>query len=189
MKDTQIRLLLGSKSITQDRDFRRMTITVVTVENGKVRNPGTDSPFDDLVFTCQWDAAKPSERTYGWSVQYSDVYFVDLPEAERMVKMLKKISKLEFPVNPLSFGQYVVLIAERIGIAALVQERTHRGSNYSDNTYATLELRQGAWAIDDAIQCHRGFRCAECGEEFTAEQISNGVHGQHVADHRIKRSA
>lgn len=138
-----------------------LRVPIVRLEDGgrKVRNPGSDDPFEDLQFSCQWDLEKNLDRTYGWDVTYRDVYSVDSGDAERMVKVFRHIEKVRnrFAVTPTTFGQFVALIAHGLGIEVAKREscRQAHSSSYDENVYNDFTLQQAQYAIDDLIEQSR----------------------------------
>ena len=137
--------------------YGRFELNIVRiVEDGKIRNPSTGDSFDDLEFSCQWDQGKQEDRTYAWSVTYRDVYRVDYANAERMLKMLKRVRKIEekLVVRPTTFGQFVTLIAQKLGINQVKKEsrRSAASMSYDDNDYSSFAIKEAQSLIDSLIE-------------------------------------
>ena len=128
-------------------DFVTMDVT------GKVRNPSYEHEcWANLQFRAQV-SHQEGEQPYGYSLAYSQVYSVELREAERMVKMLKKAEKADerFPVRPTSYGQYVQLMCSGLGVHGAVTPMTGNGRGYDDDTYQTWKLTEIQWLVDRRI--------------------------------------
>jgi len=120
--DSHILVFVAPERITADRASCDLELSFVKVSPRlKVSPPDVASPFSGLRLRCQWNAGgdwADDEVTYGWSTDYRDVGTVDLKRAECMIQMLRKIREIEatFPFKPKSFGEYVVVMAQRIGL-------------------------------------------------------------------------
>ena len=82
--------------------------------------------YDNLCLTAQWSAsidANP-DYTFAWSAEYRHLYAVDFNDAATMFKTLKRIQGHidRFPVRPVSFGQYVQLLAKALSVSCLVRQ-------------------------------------------------------------------
>ena len=134
-----------------------LSIGIVRImETGQIRNP-SDHPFTDAQFYVQWngedDATRP-EHTYAWSLNYANVYSVDLDKAERMVKFLRKVEKAESktPIRPTTFGQYVTLMASALGITKLVKPSSaNAGWDYDSGNDSVYPVSDAQYAIDSMI--------------------------------------
>jgi len=146
-------LYLGMKSIEAERNGNAGHAEFGVVEvggNGEIRNPETGNQFNDLNFRCQW-----SERMgdpFAFALHYS-MSFIELADAERMAKLLKKAWRVErkFSVNPTTFGQWCVLMAKGLGITKLVKLVTSNGPSFSDNEHRTFSIKEAQNVIDAAI--------------------------------------
>jgi hypothetical protein len=149
-------LLINSRTIKNSSDYGQFSLQIIQVENGKIRNPGSDDAFDNLEFSAQWDSRHLTDTTYAWQVSYRDVFRVELDNARRMVKTLEKVDKLraKFPVQPNTFGQYVALVAAGLGLAGAYKEsrRSVGSGTYSENDYTEFSLADAGTIIDDLIQ-------------------------------------
>ena len=131
---------------------------VVINEDGGVRNPsdssidGDQAKFADLHFRCQITPGMAEDKTYAHGLYYRNVYSVELEDAERMTKMLRRIRKAEenFPVRPESFGQYVQLLCHALGVSGAVKA-TSEGDWHSEISYATFRPGEIQWLIDTRI--------------------------------------
>jgi hypothetical protein len=155
MKTDKTYAILVNRRQVKLSDYGTFQASIVQVEdNGGLRNPDSDHEFSDLVFSCQWDTTK-SDPTYAWAISYRDIYRVDLHNAERMFKTLRKVSTLgkRFPVEPTTFGQFVALSARALGIKTGRKEsrRSAGSSSYSENSYIELSLSDVQFSIDEII--------------------------------------
>jgi hypothetical protein len=134
-------------------DHGTITLSVVRVlEDGKIRNPGSDHPYEDFVFYAQWETKDPAAHTYGWSAEYRNVYSVELSRAKLMYKTLQKVEKVrgKHPISPTTFGQYVVLMMGALGISKVVRNKK-RTSSYDDGEYAIYGIDMAQTVIDNTI--------------------------------------
>lgn len=101
----------------------RLTARLVYFDGGEIRNfvGGSFDPhaLEDLTVTAQADRA--SDDAYGWRVEYSRPYSVDLRRAEQMAKTLRKVDaglrRIEKRDGyPESFGQYLARVATVLGV-------------------------------------------------------------------------
>lgn len=157
------RLLINPRMVSRGDSRGTFNVYVVELQHNKgvrrVRGVGSDSAFDNMAFHVQWDTegchSTPLEHTYGWQVRYRDVYSVDLSDAERMVQTLRKAAKAyaALTVKPVTFGQYVAMLANALGIhGALTESKQGNGSHYyDDNIYLEHNLADAAEIIDRVI--------------------------------------
>lgn len=159
-------LYLGKGSVESDKPFShdstpghaRLSVIVfrdpnsINTPGSAIRNPSY-TPFDHLEFSAWWDGNKSEGKTYGWQVTYRDIYSVDLREAERMTKMLRKASKVKMPIQPETFGQFAVLMAKALGIKKFVRniDPDRWSSSYDEQKHAILDIRDGGRIIDEEI--------------------------------------
>lgn len=147
-------LLLDPRAIDLRTNYGKLEIRIVDITDGKVRNPDSDSPYRDLTFRVQWDKDN-QDRTYGWEVRYRDAFIIGLREAERMVKMLRKIESIEqkLPVRPQTFGQYVGLIAAGLKLdSAKKVAKGETSSYYPEMSFQDWKLSEAGWLIDSMIE-------------------------------------
>lgn len=153
---TEYAIFIDPKSLRLRDGFGGLEISIVRITEEGVRNPSTDDPFDNLVISAQWDRDDHSERTYGWDVRYRNVFAVDKQDAERMVKMFRRIERVEkkFPVWPTSFGQYVSLMAQGLGIRSARRRSLNSldTGNYSQMELQVWRIQEVAGVIDSMIQ-------------------------------------
>ncbi len=91
-------------------------------------------------------------RPFAYSCEYRGVYSVGLREAERMIRVLRKIAKAEdkFLVRPTTFGQYVSMLARSLGITEVVQDG--QGNGWHDETeHVFWQLKDCQYVIDAQI--------------------------------------
>jgi hypothetical protein len=74
---------------------------------------------------AQWDVDPKEERTYAWKATYKEIYTVDIHAAEMMVKVLREIEREErrFPVRPITFGQWVQMLAQAMHLDCFIDSR------------------------------------------------------------------
>jgi len=138
--------------------YTHLTVRVVARDGATLHNPARESAFDDLEFSCQMDKDTVEERrTYGWNVRYRAPFTVELVDAERMAKALRRIAKIQekFPIRPTTFGQWVALTAQGLGIETAAKYLTHKGGFYTDNEYRFfVDMRETQGAIDTTIEAY-----------------------------------
>ena len=153
---TRYALYLCGKSIQTERDSEgtptgRVELPIVEVnQQQQIRNP-SETLFENFMFRCQWHAKIDEFRPFGFEAEYRSVYAIDLAKAERHVKMLRKVSKVAFPISPNTFGQWASLMAKHLGITLLLRPTTQRGWSYSDNQHQFLPASSIQQGIDNAI--------------------------------------
>lgn len=134
----------GSKYLTAK-------VTLVYVSDGHIRNPQFWTYDPDKVghlanLTIEAQAGKDSEDFYysSWNaVQYTEIYHVDLPRAESMVKTLRKVNKyLEQTQDrdgyPTDFAHFVTRAAAALGVSGpefIACRVTGFGGTYDENVY------------------------------------------------------
>jgi len=116
-------------SSRDDMGSKILELGFVTVEDGnRVRNPSDMeefAPFHDFTLRAfaRWEDyehnARPFECT-NWEAIYSNVYSVDMRDCERMLKMLRKVNSVRWPVTPQSFGQFAALICDALKVRTMV---------------------------------------------------------------------
>lgn len=130
-------------------------------EKGEVRNPSATfgseryAGFANLIFRCyiSWHDGQ-AFRADAWEILYDSMYSTGLREAELMVKTLKRIGRIsdKLVVRPLTFGQYVAMIAAGLGIKRFVRMRGASRGWHNENDYYFSEVNDMAWAIDQGIR-------------------------------------
>ena len=161
----EVVLYWDGRGVQQSRDIGTIALSFVEVrvnEAGfdEVRNPQSDdysgSPYADLQFHAQWNTDRgetyAANCTYAHDCYYSAPYNVKRRRTERMLKMLKKIESAteKFPVHPASFGQYVVLLCQGLGIKRLCVTENSRGW-HNENTHTFAPITEAQRKIDCAI--------------------------------------
>ncbi len=130
---------------------------IVTIDaQSRVRNCSDLYPetadFYDLRFRCQVSKGIDELKPFAYSCEYRGVYSVGLREAERMIRVLRKIAKAEdkFLVRPTTFGQYVSMLARALGITEVVQDG--QGNGWHDETeHVFWKLSDCQYVIDAQI--------------------------------------
>lgn len=134
--------------------------------SGAWEAPGTEI-FDDLELSVyiSWFNGQFSANSF--SVRYHGYMFVDMADAENMLKGLKKASKVwkAFPIQPQSFGQFVVLMAGGFGVkeCCRVRHDGHTGM-YTDSEWQYLPLSYIQHWIDEEIDKLRKSFCPQATE-------------------------
>jgi len=163
--DTGIHVLVDPQKIKSDEGYCRFELRFAKASyRGKrlrVSNPDLLSPYHNLVLSCLWNTRErweDGENTYGWSTDYRNIGSVDLKRAQTMADMLRKIQDIEetFPFRPKSFGEYVVVVAQRLGLnpdslgcLVINDEEGERTEEWT--RYALLESTELRIATDEAI--------------------------------------
>lgn len=152
----------NSKDIRSGRDYGVLELSIVEVSpTDKIQNPGHQHEFDGLRFRCQWDTVRKDERerTYGWEISYRDVYSVNLEDVNRFAKVLRRARKAleKSTVKPMTFGQYVTIIADALGISTVVVESIHSEDSiqYRNRTFNFWSMQDAATLIDGMILTSR----------------------------------
>ena len=146
-------LYFGPKGIEPERNgnagHAELGVVEIT-ETRAIRNPEIGHPFNDLKFRCQWHVRMGDP--FAFALHYS-MSFIELGDAERMAKLLKKAWRVErkFSVNPTTFGQWCVLTAKGLGITKLVKHVSGSGPSFADNEYRTFSIKEAQHVIDAAI--------------------------------------
>jgi hypothetical protein len=112
----------------------------------------SDSPeLADLQVGAYASDDMMSDGSYGWSVEYRNVYAVDLPRAEGMVRCLRRITRrldaLASPKGarytpPRSFEEYLLRVAKILGCRQFAYWSARR----PNGTRAAIELPNAAAA-------------------------------------------
>lgn len=133
-------------------------------EEGELRSSyGTE--LADLAVTalaCD-DMRTGLDDTYGWSVDFRNVYGVDLVRAEQMVKVLRKIAKGLAAKEatgdwPTSFAYYLTAVARILGVKSLGwkidpdnrHDTGYRWGGSADLVYKVREEVAKVFATEDA---------------------------------------
>lgn len=159
METDRVIALMIPWQIKGDYDFGTQAFgysfaTVNTAD--KVRNVsdhGELAPFCGLAFRCQASAGMCDGKPYAYSVEFRDVHSVNLAEAERMAKMLKRIEKIErsFPVRPETFGQFVQLVCHGLKVSRVLKEGIKGGRSHDETEYSNWKPSEIQWLIDSQI--------------------------------------
>jgi hypothetical protein len=112
----------------------------------------------DLEVRSQGEMHATPRRLYGWSVEYRNVFSVELREAERMAKTLKTIhARMEKADQtygrPATFGAYLARVAVAIGADTFIRpDGPQRGWSYAENGQRVMSIGDGVYHIDRMIQ-------------------------------------
>jgi hypothetical protein len=132
-------------------------------EKGEVRNCSSSfgsepfAGFDNLVVRLWISWAYDKFTADNWEVLYNSLYSVALREAELHVKTLKRIGKIcsAMVVRPTTFGQFVALVAQGVGIKRFARVEGRSGSWHTDTRYSFHPLTSLAEAVDQRIETAR----------------------------------
>ncbi len=131
-------------------------VTVTTEGNLEVRNPSDYdqdfAPFCDLRFRCQSSGDMNDAKPYAYAIEYRGLSTVNLRDAERMLKMLKRIEKAtkSFPVAPETFGQFVQLMCQALKVTHVVKDGKGNGW-HNETEHTTWKVSEIQWLIDRQI--------------------------------------
>jgi hypothetical protein len=135
---------------TGNGNYRHVNFRFVTVDHeDEVRNIISSYQdkhfefFDDLVIHCQIGGVcseGEEMKPYSWGADYQDLYSVGLDGAEKMVKTLRRLEKgLDRIQDKLGYAEtyadYVLRVANVLGVKVFVFQRTFNGDQYSANEY------------------------------------------------------
>jgi hypothetical protein len=155
VKTKQYALLIGPRLVTRgDSIFPHGTLAVrmVHLDGEKISTP-MDASFNGLVFACQWDENNPDQPSYSWKTFYREVWKIERADAEKMVKMLRKVNRISSSQSVRSFGEYVAFVAKALKIKLALRELDHSTplSSYNFHEYVRVETSQVAKVIDQIV--------------------------------------
>jgi hypothetical protein len=115
--------------------------------------------FDDLNIRCYYSWYDDKFQAHSYTVEYKNVYSVDLNCAEILMGGLKRVQKIvsAFPVQPESFGQFVCLVAAGLGVKECVRKhpatdgRRNGNGMYSDYTWQVLPIGSAQRIVDEHL--------------------------------------
>jgi hypothetical protein len=113
---TRYALLISHRVVTRgDSIFPHgmLTIRTVHLDGEKISNP-MDASFNGLVFACQWDENNPDQPTYSWRTFYREVWKIEHADAEKMVRMLRRVNRIGPAKSARTFGEYVAFVAKAL---------------------------------------------------------------------------
>lgn len=181
-----------------DRDYYHLTarVCVQKYEDHAYVPYGCDDDYSDgllwsgLRISCQGDARSrqraegqgESGPVYGFGVSYADQYHtLDLRRVRRMAKTLERIERglgllQERRGYVHTYGEYVGRVAEVLGCAGLVVERSARSREVSGLRYDWLGTGDGInavnrliWAWVEAGKPQAATETTDAGDEARAE--------------------
>jgi hypothetical protein len=155
----ETRIIIGAeKPNDYGSDLRCLRFRAYPVrinEAGEIRNFSSGSydhsPLADLVISAQADSSAPV-RPYGFSVEYRNIYSLDLRQAEANVKLLRKLDKgleklqAEFGYAE-TYATFVARVGKVLGVKLYGWTGDARGF-YSENDYRWTDATGIAGRID-----------------------------------------
>ena len=150
-----------------EHNYGHITIRPVKwlVPSGQVRNFTTSPLYPefepalylaDLQLSCQYHVEDGGvSELYGYRLEYKP-YNVELEDAEKMVKTLRKINKKMEGYrqewgNPQNFGDYAMRFLKAIGAGGVLRQTSRgRGSGYDDNGFQPWNLTDLPWLVKNA---------------------------------------
>jgi hypothetical protein len=156
VKTKQYALLISPRLVTRgDSIFPHGTLAVrmVHLDGEKISTP-MDASFNGLVFACQWDENNPDQATYSWKTFYREVWKIERADAEKMVKMLRKVKGISSSASVRSFGEYAAFVSKALKIKLALRELDHSTplSSYNFHEYVRVEPSEVARVIDQIVQ-------------------------------------
>ena len=155
---------------TREHGYFHLHARVATAKyDGGARLPyGVDDDYSDglkytgLRFSCQGDAStQRAERretaVYGWdSVEYHDVWRLDLRQCSRMVKTIqlidRKLAKLsETRGYARSYGEYLGRVAEALGCQGMAFQQSPKRAQMSGQAWRWTSIGDGVNEANNAI--------------------------------------
>lgn len=148
------------KAVKRDDDgaAASMEIRIVAISgehSDVIKNPDGGSEFDDFAFSARIHPSYGISFGGSWETGYLNVYSVDANRAKAMVQTFKKLYRIKekLLVNPVTFGQYVTMIARGFGIKRVAQCReAGTALFYNDAQHSFLDLKHAATVIDSIAQ-------------------------------------
>jgi hypothetical protein len=155
VKTKQYALLISSRVVTRGDSifpFGTLAIRIAHIDGDKLSAP-IDSAFNGLVLACEWNENNPHELTRSWKAYYREMWKVEHADAERMVKMLRKLRRIRSSASVRSFGNYVAVIAKALKINLALKESMHLTGvpSYNFNEYVHVKTSSIAKAIDEIV--------------------------------------
>lgn len=150
---------LKTDHYSDNSTFYKLAFVTIN-EQEQVRNVSSSfgsepfAGFDSLKFRCWISWSNDRFSADSWEVLYDNLYSVQLHEAERLVKTLKRIRKIEdkMVIRPKTFGQYVAMIAAELGIKRFARVMGRDTGWHNNNNYQFLDVKYLADAVDRSIE-------------------------------------
>ena len=136
-----------------------VSLRVADYTESKIRNlsyhslyPSDHGELDGLVLKA---FENEQGQWLGGSVEYYDLYAVDIGRAEVMLKTLRQIRQHLDRLNTRfghaeNFGQFAIRVADALGIETIVKESKHNSGRYDDNDYVIGNIGDLAYWLDSA---------------------------------------
>lgn len=162
-KEERNLVFLVEEQIDNAGGYGHVICRIVNLEEGKVRNISdgyNDVPtryYAGLDVRNQLDDRNGGLGTlcqsYGWHLEYHDVYLVNSHRASKMYKTLSRLEKRFEAISarrsyPNSFGEYVGRVAEILGIDTFYFYSRH-ASDYDDCEFQILPVGDAIGKINE----------------------------------------
>jgi hypothetical protein len=161
-----IRMLVSATPCRYGMDQLDIVATFVSYgEAGEIRNLDSGGSYDlhplgFLQVRAMADMAAAFGDSYGWTVDYRDVYSIDLQRAEMMAKQLRKIGKgmdkltaqLTYPGD---FPSFLARVASVVGVSMFGFKRSGNDSSYDGNEYRWTDAAGMAYRVNQSIADYR----------------------------------
>jgi hypothetical protein len=155
-----------------------LEIVKIDPSDQKPRNCSRDSVVDrdgtemfedfKLRTHISWYGGKWNEPTWG-EFEYRNVYSLDMRSIDVLSAGLKKCAKVEktFPIRPVTFAQYVILMAKGLGVTHCVkrQDCTRDTGCYTDSGWSVRTIDSVTSMIEYELD---KFRATVCPKEVAA---------------------
>ena len=115
--------------------------------------------FEDMKIRCyiSWYGGK-WETARSFTVEYKNVYTVDSNAVKILSAGLARVEKIvkSFPVQPETFGQYVCLLASRLGVKELIRKspnaKRRDGFGYSEYQWQVLPVACAQRIVEELLE-------------------------------------
>lgn len=159
-------MVLSSKAEHLDRPYLNLTIELAYFNedrelrffnaSGGVMDNDADNAYGNLRITASHDLALTREESYGWRVEYRDLYSVNQRRAEAMVKTLRKIEKglerLEAKWgSPDTWAAYVIRVGDVLGVKVYGHQQSTEARSMTGEMYRWGDANTLRWQVTDRI--------------------------------------
>lgn len=119
--------------------------------------------FGDFRFQCWVSWYGGQFRASVGEVQYNRVWSVSIREAEFMLKTLKRVQRIQerLVVKPDTFGQFVAMIGNGLGITRCITREGPSTRDHDDNKYRVHPIGELPGLVDYEIEKFRKIKFPE----------------------------